>query len=635
VLDPLNAAILAGAGLLVASVLTSVLSFRFGAPLLLLFLAVGLLAGEDGIGGIAFDDPAAAYLVGSVALAIVLFESGFSTRAASLRTAAAPAALLATLGVLVSAGAVAAAARWLLGWDWTAAFLIGAVVSSTDAAAVFFLLRVGGITIRERVRSTLEIESGSNDPFAIFLVVTTVELAGAGAAGDPLGWAAAAGLQIGLGAAGGTAGGAAIAWMIGRLRPEPGLTAVASVSAALLLFGAVSVPGGSGFLAVYIAGLVAGNRRGAATPTLRRFQEGLTWLSQIVMFLALGLFATPSRFPDVLGPALLLAGVLVFAARPLAVWLCLLPFRFGRAETAFVAWVGVRGAVSILLALVPILGDVPGAQRVFDVAFVVVLASLLVQGWTVRPLARRLRLIVPPRQGPVDRIELELPGVADHELVAYVVQETGAAARGRRLPRWARPALVLRGGRVVRPHEAGELRPGDRVYLFAAPDRVPLFDRVYGGAREHGETERAFFGDMEIRADAPVAALAEMYGLPLPSMRRGQTVADLVAERLGSTPEPGDRVPLGGVDLVVREAEDGAVVSVGLDLEPQAAPDRRIPAFLGAREVLREAAGVFGRLRFRLWQLRERRRERRRTHAAARSSRTRNAGVLERGDGGT
>jgi cell volume regulation protein A len=634
VLDPLNAAILVGAGLLVASVLTSVLSFRFGAPLLLLFLGVGLLAGEDGVGGIDFDDPAAAYLIGSVALAIILFESGFSTRAPSLRSAAAPAAVLATFGVVASAAVVALAARYVLGWDWTPAFLIGAVLSSTDAAAVFFLLRVGGITIRERVRSTLEIESGSNDPFAIFLVVTTVELAGAGDPGDPLAWAAAAASQIGLGAAGGLAGGLAISWMLRRLGPEPGLSAVASVSAALLLFGAVSVPGGSGFLAVYLAGLLAGNRRGAGTPTLRRFQEGMTWLSQIVMFLALGLFATPSQFLDVLGPALLLAGVLVFAARPLAVWLCLAPFRFGRAETAFVAWVGVRGAVSILLGLVPILGGVPGAREVFDVAFVVVLASLLVQGWTVRPLARRLRLIVPPRQGPVDRIELELPGVADHELVAYVVQETGAAARGDRLPRWARPALVLRAGRVVRPHEAGELRPGDRVYLFAPPDRVPLFDRVYGGAREHGETERAFFGDLEIRPDAPVAALAEMYGLPLPAMRGGQTVADLLAERLGPSPEPGDRVPLGGVDLVVRDAEDGVVVSVGLDLEPEAVPDRRIPAFLAAREVLREAAGALGRLRFLLWQRRERRRERRRSRTSSRSTRTRGPGVLEGGDGG-
>ena len=622
-IDIINLSILIGSGLLVLSILTSLLSFRFGAPLLLIFLAVGLAAGEDGPGRLMFDNAQAAYLIGSVALAVILYESGLGTRLSAFRSAGPPAIALATVGVVVTMTMVALAARYLFGFSWINAFLVGAIVSSTDAAAVFFLLRVGGITLRDRVRSTLEIESGSNDPIAIFLTIGLVELAVSGES-EPFAVAMVFVQQMGIGAVAGLAGGMLAVVALSRLRMDAGLHAVSSLAMALFLFSLTAVIGGSGFLAVYLAGLCVGNRRIPGGQTLQRFHQGLAWLAQIVMFVTLGLLATPSQFPAIAPTALGLAVVLVLVARPLAVWLSLLPFRFSRAEVTFIAWVGLRGAVSILLAIVPILADLPGSRDLFNIAFLVVLMSLLVQGWTIRPLARGLRLIVPPRAGPVDRVDLELPGKADYELVAYRVHEQSLAARGGRLERWARPSLLVREGHVRPLHGAGALQPGDLVYLFAPAARIPLLDRLFGAAREHAAEDRAFFGDLALRPDIRVYALAELYGLPLVAGAADDTLADLFHQRFGSGLEVGDRLSLGGVDLIVRDIEEGRILEVGVDLDPATAPSRRIPVFQSPAEILRGLAGVVGRVRFRIWQMRERRRERR-VNAAAMSSLPSNA----------
>ncbi|HSK41948.1 MAG TPA: potassium/proton antiporter, partial [Arenibaculum sp.] len=514
-MEAISIFVLVGAGLLLVSILTSVISFRIGAPLLLIFLAVGLLAGEDGIGGIDFDNAPAAFLIGSIALVVILFESGFDTRIASYRVAAAPALTLATIGVLLTSGLVALAARPMLGVSWPEALLLGAIVSSTDAAAVFFLLRVGGITIRERVRSTLEIESGSNDPVAIFLTITLIELIVSGSGVSGVGLATGLIAQLGGGIVLGLIGGGVIVLAINRIRLEEGLYPIVSLAFALFIFAGTTLLGGSGFLAVYVAGLVAGNLPVRGANALRRFHNGLTWLSQIVMFLTLGLLATPSQFDAVALPAIGLALALTFVARPLAVWLCLAPFRFTADETTFVAWVGLRGAVSILLAIVPILYGLPGGQAFFNVAFIVVIVSLLLQGWTVGPLARWLGLIVPPRSGPVDRVELELPGQLDYELVAYTVLDHSPVAGGQRLPRWARPSLIIRQGRVVSIHTARKLQAGDIVYLFSPPGRVPLLDRMFAEQRAIRDDDRLFYGDLVVTAATPVATLAELYGLPL------------------------------------------------------------------------------------------------------------------------
>ncbi|UEM05684.1 potassium/proton antiporter [Skermanella rosea] len=618
-MELINLIILVAAALLLVSIFTSLISFRIGAPLLLIFLGVGLAAGEDGIGGIDFDNTPAAFLIGSVALAIILFESGFDTRFSSYKAAAWPALTLATAGVVATTALVGAAARFALGLPWLEALLVGAIVSSTDAAAVFFLLRVGGITLRDRVRSTLEIESGTNDPMSIFLTIALVELIAAGGAASPWDLLLMFATQIGGGVLFGLAGGWLLILAINRIRLEQGLYPVVSLSLALFIFAAAGTLGGSGFLAVYVAGLIAGNAKLRGAQSLRRFHNGLTWLSQIVMFVMLGLLATPSQFPELLAPAALLALVLILVARPLAVWLCLAPFRFTANETTFIAWVGLRGAVSILLAIVPALFGLPDSQIYFNIAFLIVLMSLLVQGWTIRPLAHWLKLIVPPRIGPVDRVELELPGQADYELVAYTIREHSPVVTGHRLPRWARPSLIIRDGQVQTVHTVRHLQAGDLVYLFTAPSRVALLDRLFGETRELAEDDRQFFGDLSLKADVTVGALAELYGLPLSVRNARLTLSDLFRQEFRDSVEVGDRLRMGSVELIARDMDEGRLLTVGLALEP-ATPTAgpRIPVIPRPGDLLHALDAARSRFYFRLWQRRQRRQARRAERRARR-----------------
>ncbi|TAN55794.1 MAG: potassium/proton antiporter [Magnetospirillum sp.] len=584
-IDTMNVSILIVSGLVALSIFSSLLSFRIGAPMLLVFLGVGLIAGEDGLGGLHFDNVNAAYLIGSVALAVILFDSGFHTDIKAFRVAAWPAMSLASLGVFMTTAVVAVPVHFLLDLGWLESALMGAIASSTDAAAVFFLLRVGGIHVRDRVRSTLEVESGSNDPMAIFLTLTLVTLLGTPQKIPTLHIIAEFGAQFGVGALIGLAGGGLIVFALNRMGFERGLQPLAAISLALVVFAAAGELHGSGFLAVYIAGLVAGNARINAPETMRRFQDGLTWLAQIVMFLTLGLLATPSEFPRLAPAALGIAAVLILVARPLAVWLCLLPFGFNRNETAFVAWVGLRGSVSVLLSIVPMVAGLPQARDYFIVAFLVVLASLGLQGWTIGRVARFLGQIVPKRIGPVERQELEIPG-ARHELVAYRVVADSLVARGHRLPRWAAPSLVVRDDKSYSAHAAGHLRPGDTAYLFARPERVPHLDRLFASAAPAAEADRQFFGDFALAPDIHMKELALSYGLPVPVTDFEMTVANWMIRQLGHSPGTGDRVPLGEVELIVRALDwDDTISEVGLAVEPTPIDKPKLPLFQSQAEL--------------------------------------------------
>jgi potassium/hydrogen antiporter len=568
-LEAIYLVVLIGASLVLAAIFTSIIAFRFGAPLLLIFLLVGLVAGEDGL-GLRFDNAPVAYFVGSLALAVILFDSGFGTRIRSVRLAGVPAVLLASLGVVLTAAITGIAARLAFGFGWIESFLLGAIVGSTDAAAVFFLLRVRGITIIDRVRSTLEIESASNDPMAIFLTITLTELL-VGRYGDAgLGASILTGffMQMGLGFVMGLVGGFVIVRIIDRIVTESALYALIALTAAMALFGITGILGGSGFLAVFVAGVYAGNRGAKRLSTVRAFQDGMTWLAQIVMFLVLGLFATPSQFPMVIGPAIAVAIFLTFVARPAAVWLCLLPFRYPANETAFISWVGLRGAVSILLGIVPLFYGLPNGQLLFNAAFIMVVTSLLVQGWTVRPMARRLNLIVPQEIGPVEKVELELPGTAHHELVTYRVVPDSPIARGERLPRWARPSLVVRDGESMRYQYAGRIRPDDRLYIFASPRFVRLLDRLFASPAGLEADDREFFGAFALEPSHRLGELIEAYDLNLPKADPEETIALYMTERLGGSAEVGDQVSCDKVNLIVRATDDdGGIAAVGMAIE--------------------------------------------------------------------
>jgi cell volume regulation protein A len=596
-LESMAIVVLIGSVLVVASIFTSFISFRFGAPLLLGFLILGLLAGEDGIGGIAFNDRPAAFFIGSVALAIILFDSGFETRLATLRVAAVPAIVLATLGVILTAALVGVAARFVFGLAWPEAFLLGAVVAPTDAAAVFFLLRVGGITLRDRVRSTLEIESGTNDPVAIFLTTSLVAAIAVSALPTNLtvDLAGSVVLQVAVGGVVGVAGGLAIVAVVNRAELETALYPIVVIALALAVWSIANLARGSGFLAVYAAGMISGNAHMRHTGALKRFQRGVTWLSQIAMFLTLGLLATPSQFGHVLVPAVVLAIVLTLVARPAAVWLCLLPFGFTRHEIAFVSWVGLRGAVSILLAILPVIAGLPHGQDLFNGAFIVVLVSLLLQGWTIRPMANWLGMVVPARPGAVDRIELELPGRGDYEIVAYEVHADSPVATGHRIPRWARPSLLIRDGRSLRPHLAGRPQAGDQVYVITSPEFVGLLDQLFASGGANPDDPR-LFGEFGIERDAKLSDLAAVYGFVVKPGDELLSVAELLRRELAGDIEPGDRIAYGLVDLIVRRvSEDHAIEEVGLALEHEQRTRPRMPVFQSWREIRALVAGWFRR----------------------------------------
>jgi cell volume regulation protein A len=580
--------LLAATVLVLVAAFSSLIAFRFGAPLLFLFLLIGLLAGSDGL-GIHFENNPLAYMLGSVALAVILFDSGFGTNLQSFKLSAAPAITLASVGVVLTAIFFAGAASLLLGLSWIEGLLLGAIVASTDAAAVFFLLRIGGIHIRDQVRSTLEVESGTNDPMAIFLTLMLVEVisSGRGMSGLDSSILLLFIEEMGLGVLVGLAGGYMIVAVVNRFAVDRGLAPIFVLALAMLVFSFTGTIGGSGFLAVYVAGIVAGNRKIFAKHAIRRFHEGMTWLSQIIMFLMLGLLATPSQFPAIIVPAILLALFLIFIARPLAVWLSLMPFNYTQQETSFIAWVGLRGAVSILLAIMPILGGLENGQIFFNAAFIIVLVSLMLQGWTIKPVAMRLGLIVPPRMGEVDKLEVDLPGTANHELISYRVTKESPVLHGERIPRWAMPSLVIRDGKSIRYQYAGRLRENDQIYLFVAPGYSRLLDRLFASRIPVAPDDADFFGTFSILPNGFARDLDTSYGPDLlATSEQSMTIVELIESRLGGKAEYADRIRLGSIVLIVRNLdENNAISSVGLSLEP-VEPATHLPVFINLREII-------------------------------------------------
>jgi len=572
-IDAVSITILFGAVVVLAGIMSSLVALRFGAPLLLVFLLLGMLAGESGIGGIKFDDVRLAYTVGSVALGLILFDGGLRTRLATFRNVLAPAGLLATVGVLITAALTAPVAVWALHLNWSEGLLVGAVMASTDAAAVFFLLHAKGLRLRPRVSATLEVESGINDPFAIFLTIVLVEILFSGQKH----WGEVAALlaeKAIIGSIIGWAGGRAMVLVLNRLVLPQGMHAPFAATGALVTFGLAESLHGSGFLAVYIAGLIVGNRETRAHNTIVTFLDAATWLAQIAMFVLLGLLAWPDRLPQRLLPALGVALVLMLIARPAAVLLCLAPFRFSLREKLFISWVGLRGAVSVFLAAIPMLVGLPGAHFYFDVAFVVVMLSLAIQGWTIGTAGRLLRVGLPRTDVNAHRTELDLPGTLKQELVGYPVIADSPYLRRGITPSWAKLTLVVRDEHVLTPEEAATVRQGDHVYFLAPPDRVQALDRFFAERQAQASPDAGLVEDFFVPGDVTLGALAEIYGLTIPPEDAGTVLADYFAAYfIKHPPRPNDAIPLGPVKLVAHTVTDDRVVTVGLQLaEPEPVP---------------------------------------------------------------
>ncbi len=474
--------------LLAASVLFSRASQRTGIPIALLFLLIGILAGSEGIGRIAFEDYGLAFRLGSLALALILFDGGLNTPLREVRSAWAPAGLLATAGVALT-GALMAVLAHFWGLSWPEALLLGAVVSSTDAASVFAVLRGSGLSLKRRVGVTLEVESGLNDPVAVILTTSLSHNLLHPGAVEVWRVAVEVGLQLSVGAVVGWAIGMTGRHLLGRLRlVSGGLYPAFTLSLALLAFGVATLIEGSGFLAVYLAGLILGNGQLPYRAGLLRVHDALAWLAQIGMFLVLGLLVFPSGLAAVAAPGLGLALLLAVVVRPIVAVLCLTPFSYPWREVLYIGWVGLRGAVPVVLATFPVLLAAPGAERLFHLVFFIVVVNALVPGTTVAWVTRRLGLQAKESPAPqaVLAIESRLP--LRGELLSYYVDEAllvaGIALQDLEFPDGASVALIVRGNLLVPAKGSTVLQPGDHVYLVAQPEDRGIIQLMFGRPEE-------------------------------------------------------------------------------------------------------------------------------------------------------
>jgi cell volume regulation protein A len=586
-LDSVSLAILLGAVLVMAGILSSLLALRFGAPLLLVFLIIGMLAGDAGPGGLAFDDVRTTYLVGSVALALILFDGGLRTRFQSIRAVLAPSMLLATVGVLLTAVITAPVAKFALDLNWTEALLVGAVVASTDAAAVFLLVHAQGLRLRPRVGATLEAESGSNDPFAVFLTLMLVEFIsiGSSSAGHVL---MEFGREAVLGAIVGFTGGRLVVIALNRVALPQGLHAPFVTTAALVIFGMAQIAHASGFFAVYLAGIIIGNRPTRAHNSVVTFLDAATWLAQIVMFVLLGLLVSPHRLGSSVGPAVIVAIALMLVARPVAVFLCLAPFRFSWREKVFIAWTGLRGAVAIFLASIPMLVGLAKAYLYFDVAFVVVIISLLLQGWTLAWAARRLHVALPRAERGPRRVELDLPGQLEQELVGYPVRPKSLFFRRGLVPSWSKPTLVIRKETILSPAEAEPIAPGDYIYLLAPPERAEALDRFFVDMPPSTAPDPHLLGDFMVSGEVTLGDIGSIYGLQADPDQAQLTLADYFDVHLDHAPKAGATLALDSIALVARSISGGRVSVVGLRLPEEEEEKPRLTRMEALRRKLTE-----------------------------------------------
>jgi cell volume regulation protein A len=457
--------------LLVLSIFASKTSFRIGVPALLMFLGVGMLAGSEGLGQIQFDDPKLAQFIGTIALSFILFSGGLDTKWESIKPVLRQGVILSTLGVFLTALVLGMFCHFVFGFAWIEAMLLASIVSSTDAAAVFSILRSRGLGLKRNLRPLLELESGSNDPMAYVLTISLISVF-SNQDQETFDLLLTFVKQMSIGSAMGVVMGKLMVFVINRINLDvDGLYPVLVIALVLLTFSFVDLLGGNGFLAIYLSGLILGNARFIHKKSLLQFYDGIAWLMQIVLFLTLGLLVYPSQVIPVMGVGLAISLFLIFVARPVSVFVSLMFFRMSVREKLFISWVGLRGAVPIVFATFPLVAGIPQAGLIFHIVFFITLTSVLLQGTTLSIVSRWLHLSVPERIRKPSPLEMELLDNFKSELVEVVIPP-GAPVVGKsivqtRFPKSAVIVMISRNGKFIRPGGSTILEANDKLLVMA------------------------------------------------------------------------------------------------------------------------------------------------------------------------
>ncbi len=616
-MNTLNVLYLVASLLIFASIMTSTISSKFGIPLLVFFLGVGMLAGEDGILRIEFANYPLANFIGQAALACILLDGGLRTSLRSFRVGLKPAIVLASWGVLATVLCLGVFISWLFGIDWRLGILMAAIVGSTDAAAVFSLLRNGGVKLNDRVQATLEIESGANDPLAILLVTVMIAL-NISPENQTFGSTIFMLIsQIGIGLVLGLLAGFLLSRLLPKVHLEEGMYAILILSAGIAVFGATNLLGGSGFLAVYLAGVVIGNTKVRATEHVLRVMDSFAWLSQALLFVVLGLLVTPTELIEVWHYSLLVFLFLLLVARPFAVISSLLPFGFKKTEIGFISWVGLRGAVPITLAILPVMNHVEGANLAFNLTFGVVILSLLVQGTSIALMSRIFQVWVPTDNEPKATQEIWVGDQANMTLYEFEVKE-GAFAIGRHPKNISNKVkeanlsvfALVRNQRLVHIQQDTVLKVGDVVWYILSAENAMSVARVFNNTTAQYQKNSEFYGDWLLSphvriADLPFNGLAnqrtrhgEFVTKKMPTVAyaldaltfsqktttlagvddellqkiqtvKHKTIAEFMSEHFTTEPVKGDKVRLNNSwSLIVRDIDNqGRLRGVGLKCE--------------------------------------------------------------------
>ncbi|QOD11877.1 potassium/proton antiporter [Psychrobacter sp. 28M-43] len=587
-MDTLNILYLVGAVLIFASIMASTLSARLGVPLLLLFLIVGMLAGEQGILGIEFSQYALANFVGQAALACILLDGGLRTSFKSFRVGLKPAITLATWGVLVTVMVLGVFVTWLLDVDWRFGLLMAAIVGSTDAAAVFSLLRNGGVKLNDRVQATLELESGANDPLAILLVTGLIALNVDPAGQTVFGFLVLLLQQLSFGLGMGLLFGYFLSRLLPKVHLAEGMYAILILSAGLAVFAATNLIGGSGFLAVYLTGVLIGNHKVRSTEHVMRVMDSFAWLSQAVLFVVLGLLVTPSNVLNVWHYSVAIALFMIFVARPIAVYTSVKPFKFKDREIGFISWVGLRGAVPITLAILPVMAGIDNAFMLFDIAFGVVVLSLILQGTTIPTMANLFKVRIPTNKDPKEEHEVWVSDKASITLYEFEAK-SGAFAIGRHpmgISKGINPDEIsvfalVRNQQIVVVDDNTKLKFGDSVWYAMRGNHASKIAKIFNDTTLDRKAIDDFYGDWLLSPSVKLGDLPFFTGIMasetlVKTLKTSdedsaknmweQTVAEYVKSHLGTAPVSGDTVVVSDEwSLVIKEVDDkGKLRTIGL-----------------------------------------------------------------------